>query len=113
VALTRLYADMIEKQAHVFIWIILARDLSAVDLADQEGICVAPHQRRWNKAHPYNDRSYLDIAQRFLNRVREERDFTVIKSEVQTNEDFPSTYHFWFCDFTETRADQEPRAPGA
>jgi hypothetical protein len=99
VALPRLYADMLNKRADGFVWIILSRDLSKIDNEAQERICVSALQRKWNKNHPYSDRSYLDIAERFLDKVRAEKAFSVIKEEIQTNGDFPSTYHFWVCEF--------------
>src|SRR5262249_38282149 len=102
VALPRLYTDMVHKKADVFVWIILARDLSKIDEGDQERICVSSFQRKWNKRYPYSDRTYLDIADRFLDRIRAEKPFSIIKEEIQTTGDFPSTYNFWLCEFTST-----------
>jgi hypothetical protein len=100
VALPRLYADMVTKGANVFVLVILSRDLSGLEEEAQERICLPGEQRKWNEKHPYGDRSYLEIADRFLNRVQVEKRFTVTKEEVQTTGLFPSTYHFWFCEFT-------------
>jgi hypothetical protein len=107
VHLPRLYADMAVKHADVFVWMIVSRDLSGV--VDDDGICLADEQRRWNAPHPYSDRSYLDIAERFLNRVLEEREFSVVKAEIQTTGDFPSTYHFWLCDFKQPGGEEVTR----
>jgi hypothetical protein len=99
VALHRLYTDMVCKKADVFVWIILARDLSKIDKDAQNGICVSTLQRKWNKQHPYLDRTYLNIADRFLDKIREEKQFSVIKEEIQTSGTFPSTYNYWLCEF--------------
>jgi hypothetical protein len=99
IALPRLYADMVNRVADVFVWIILSRDLSQVDENARTGICASGPQRKWNKTHTYSDRTYLNIAQQFLDKVRAEKEFSVIKEEIPTMADFPSTYHFWFCEF--------------
>jgi hypothetical protein len=97
---------MVQKQTDVFVWIILSRDLSNVSADALQRICLGKPQRNWNQKHPYSDRSYLSIAQRFLDKVRNEIEFSLTKDEIQTAGDFPSIYHFWICDIT--RRDQTP-----
>lgn len=99
VALPRLYADMVNKRADVVVWVILSRDLSGVDEDALQGICVSEFQKKWNKKHPYSDRVYLKIAERFLEKIRAEKSFSVLKEEIQTTGEFPSVYHFWLCEF--------------
>jgi hypothetical protein len=103
VALPRLYDDMVNKRADVFVWIILARDLSSVKGDADDDVCVSSYQRGWNKTYPYMHPRYLEVAERFLEKVRAETEFSLIKEEIQTSGAFQSTYHFWLCEFTKQR----------
>jgi len=49
--------------------------------------------------HPYRSSlAFLAVADSFLERMRTIRPFSVLKEAVETNGDFPSTYHFRICE---------------
>jgi hypothetical protein len=47
-----------------------------------------------------SDGELLTVADSFLKKLCAIRPFTLLKQDIQTNGDFPSTYHFRICDFT-------------
>jgi len=105
----RVYEDVCDKKPPIFIWIICARDLSKVVQDDLKRICIWREQRNYNKKHPYNsDRAFLIVVDRLLAELQAERPFSVLKEEIVTSGDFPSTYHFRICEFpTDGRHDAE------
>jgi hypothetical protein len=92
------------RLADVFVWIICSRDLTKVSPETLERICWAKsrQQRKWSEKYPYPDRTFLVIADSLLDKLKAERAFSVIKEEIVTNGDFPSTYHFRICEFSRT-----------
>lgn len=98
VTLPRLFSDMANKGANVFVWIILSRDLSRLTADAQQGIALSKRQLRWNRHHAYLDQTYLETADQFVKKVQVEKNCSVIKESVETVGNFPSTYHFWFFD---------------
>jgi hypothetical protein len=97
----RVCEDICGKQppTDMFVWTICSRDVSKLSDADRERICMCEQQLAYNKRHPYSDRTYLTIADGFLERLKPVRPFSVMKVEIETNGDFPCTYHFRICDF--------------
>ena len=96
----RIYEDTCVKRPDVFVWIICSRDLSKVVPDDLKRICLWREQRRYNATHPYaSDGELLTMVDSFLGKLQAIRPFSLLKQDVQTNRDFPSTYHFRVCDF--------------
>lgn len=96
----KIHADVCEKKPHIFIWIICSRDLSRVKSEDLKRICLGREQRKYNATRPYvSDGELLTVVDSFLDKLRDIRPFTLLKQDIQTNGDFPSTYHFRICDF--------------
>jgi hypothetical protein len=89
------------RLADIFVWIIHSRDLSKLSDDARGRINWSKVQCNWNKTHRYSDRYNLEIADRFLAKLKPVRRFSIAKSEIESNGDFPSTYHFRICDFRE------------
>jgi hypothetical protein len=102
-SMLKIYEDMCVKRPDIFVWTICSRDLSKVAADDRKRICVSKEQCEWNeRQHPYSDRDYLKVADGFLEKLKSQADsrqFSVLKEEIATNGNFPSTYHFRICDF--------------
>jgi len=99
----KVYKDVCKKRPHIFVWIILSRDLSKVPEPDLQRIGFGTEQRKYNKAQlncPKGDS--LIVIDRFLGLLQKERSFSLLKLDVETNADFPSTYHFRICEFPES-----------
>jgi hypothetical protein len=98
--------DMCEKETDIFVWIICSRDLSKVAPDDLKRICWSKAQCEWNAKYPQSAsaRDYLKVVDLFLDKVQaeSERPFSVLKEAIETNGDFPSTYHFILCEFSKT-----------
>jgi hypothetical protein len=63
-------------------------------------ICLGDKQCKYNATHPYaSNGELLTVADSFLEKLQAVRPFLLIKQDMQTNGDFPSTYHFRICDF--------------
>jgi hypothetical protein len=100
----RIYEDVCEKSPDFFVWIIYSRDLANVSETDLARICFGKELQKFNKKHPYETQGkLLDAADTFLQRLCEKRPFVVLKGEIVTNGDFPSTYFFRICDFAQSR----------
>jgi hypothetical protein len=108
-----LYGDMCVKKVHnrladIFVWVICSRDLSKVSADARKRICWATQQCKWSETNSYSDRTYLRIADRFLERMQVElrptRPFSVLSEDMETKGHFPSRYHFRICEFSKTGA---------
>jgi hypothetical protein len=98
--LAKIYEDACVKKPHIFVWIICSRDLSNVAPDDLKHICVGRAQRKYNATRPYvSDGELLTVADSFLGKLQVIRPFQLLKQDIPTNGDFPSTYHFRICDF--------------
>lgn len=98
--MAKIYEDVCVKKPHVFVWIICSRDLNKIAPDDLRRICQGREQRKYNTTRPYvSDGELLTVADSFLAKLHAIRPFTLLKQDVQTNGDFPSTYHFRICDF--------------
>ena len=96
----RIYDDVCVKKPDLFVWIICSRDLSKVAPDDLKRICIGRAQRKYNTTRPYvSDGERLTVADSFLAKLHAVRPFMLLKQDIQTNGDFPSTYHFRICDF--------------
>jgi hypothetical protein len=96
----RIYKDACIKRPDMFIWIICSRDLSKVAPGELKRICNGPEQRKYNATRPYaSDGESLTVVDSFLAKLQAIRPFALLKQDIQTNGDFPSTYHFRICDF--------------
>ncbi|HEY7327155.1 MAG TPA: hypothetical protein VH592_05935 [Gemmataceae bacterium] len=94
--MARILADVCVKRPDIFIWVICSRDLSKVVSDDLKRICYWRPQRKW----PYvSNGELLTVADFFLAKLHAERPFILLKQDIPTNGDFPSTYHFRICDF--------------
>jgi hypothetical protein len=92
----RIYDDVCRKEPDIFVWIICSRDLSKVAPDDLKRICGG----RWQRKRPYvSDGERLTQVDLFLSKLQAIRPFSLLKQDIQTNGDFPSTYHFRICDF--------------
>src|SRR5262249_16468988 len=96
----KVYEDVCEKKPDMFVWIICARDLTKVKSDHVKRICWSKVQCEWSARNPYADQSYLADADGFLEKLKTLRKFEVHRARIETNGDFPSTYHFRICDFT-------------
>ncbi len=98
----KIYEDVCVRTppTDLFVWIICSRDLSKLSPDDVNRICAGREQRRYNATHPYvSDGEPLTVVDSYLDRLQAVRPFSLIKQDIQTNGDFPSTYHFRICDF--------------
>lgn len=96
----RIYEDACVRKPHIFVWIICSRDLSKVAPDDLKRICRGRAQCKYNATRPYvADGELLTVADSLLTKLHAIRAFTLLKQDIQTNGDFPSTYHFRICDF--------------
>jgi hypothetical protein len=96
----KIYEDACIRKPHIFVWIICSRDLSKVGPDDLKRICRGRAQCKYNATRPYfSDGELLTVADAFLAKLRAIRPFSLLKQDIQTNGDFPSTYHFRICDF--------------
>jgi len=94
----KIYEDVCIRKPHIFVWIICSRDLSKVEPEDLERIVKGNEQRKF----PYvSDGERLTVADAFLTKLLDhaKRPCKVLKQDIQTKGDFPSTYHFRICDF--------------
>jgi hypothetical protein len=99
----RIYEDVCVRQPDMFVWIICSRDLSKVTREDRKRICLGPAQWRYNKKRPYSsDGERLTVVDSFLTKLQDIRTFSLLKEDIHTNGDFPSTYHLRICDFGES-----------
>jgi hypothetical protein len=98
--MAKIYEDACERKPHIFVWIICSRDLSKVAPDDLKRICFGAEQRKYNVTRSYaSDGELLTVADSFLTKLQAIRKFRLLKQDIQTNGDFPSTYHFRICDF--------------
>lgn len=95
------YKDVIIKRPDIFVWILCARDLSRLTEDDLSRVCVATHQRNYNRNRPYElDQEFLETVDTFFEKLQELRKFSIEKATTVTNGWFPSTYHLMICDFS-------------
>jgi hypothetical protein len=100
--MARIYEDVCERipLPHIFVWIICSRDLAKVGPEDLRRICCGTEQRKYNALHPYvPEGGALPMVDRLLSHLQAERSFSLLKQDIPTEGDFPSTYHFRICDF--------------
>jgi hypothetical protein len=83
----------------IFVWIICSRDLSKVAPDDLKRICFGREQCKYNATHPYSSDGEHPVVDSFFGKLQAVRQFSLLKQAIQTNRDFPSTYHFRICDF--------------
>jgi hypothetical protein len=95
----KIYEGACVREPDVFVWVICSRDLSGVAPDDLERICLGREQRRYNATHPYDPDDELLTVAEFLGKLHTVRPFSLLKQDLQTDGDFPSTYHFRICDF--------------
>jgi hypothetical protein len=98
--MAKIYEDVCVKKPDIFVFIICSRDLSNVTPDDLERICFGREQCKYNELHPYTpDGEHLTTVDSFLAKLHAIRPFSLLKQDIQTNRDFPSTYHFRICEF--------------
>jgi hypothetical protein len=96
----KVYEDVCVRKPDIFVWIICSRDLSKVSPDDLNRICRGHEQRKFNATRPYiSDGELLTKVDSFLGKLNAKRPFSLLKQDIQTIGDFPSTYHFRICDF--------------
>jgi len=89
-----------KPQPNILVWIICSRDLSQVAPADLDRICGGRDQVKYNATRPSGPGGDLpEVFDSFLAKLNGVRPFTLLKEDIPTNGDFPSTYHFRICDF--------------
>jgi hypothetical protein len=93
-----IWKDVIKKEPNIFVWIICARDLSALSDADRKRIVNSEPLKKYTYKC---DREYLAPAEQFLEFLKKFRPFRESWVEIETQGSFPSTYHFAICDFLE------------
>ena len=97
--MARIYEDVCVKKPRIFVWIVCSRDLSKVAPRDLKRIIHGPAQFKYNAAHPYSSSGKLPMVADFLNKLQSIRPFSLLEEDIQTNGDFPATYHFRICYF--------------
>lgn len=98
-----IYKDVISpKNADIFVWIICARDLDTLTDEDLKRVCVGRQQKRHNRDNPYGSDRFLLIVDAFLESLQQLRKFSVETATIATKGDFPSSYHFWLCEFAKS-----------
>jgi hypothetical protein len=96
----KIFKDVCEKKPDIFVWIICSRDLSKVTDDALKSIRRGREQRKYSAKHPYNsDGEFLTTVDLSLDKLRAIRPFTLLKQDIETMGDFPSTYHFRICAF--------------
>jgi hypothetical protein len=99
--LPRIWRDVCDKKPDMFVWIICSRDLGGIAEKDLNRIVNWKPLKKYRQTHAYKtDREFLVTADGFLEILRQIRSFSVLPAEIETNGDFPSTYHFRICEFT-------------
>jgi hypothetical protein len=84
----------------MFVWVICARDLSAVSKTELERICWSKQNLKYRRSVPYGaHRAKLRVIDGVLKLVQQFRPFMVVEAEIETSGLFPSTYHFRVCEF--------------
>jgi hypothetical protein len=103
----RILKDVRDKEPDMFVWIICSRDLSGFGKDALERVVNWKPLKQYRRLHPYKtDRGFLATVDGFLQLLQTLRQplsirpFSVSAAEVETNGDFPSTYHFRICEFT-------------
>jgi len=93
--------DACLKEPDIFVWKICSRDLSNLDDDRRSRICWEPAQRKYDARFLHSDRGFLNLANNLLTVLKRstKRVFSVQQMEIDTTGDFPSTYHFFICDF--------------
>jgi hypothetical protein len=95
-----IYKDVMVKHPDIFVWIICSRDLSKLTNDEISRVCIGVQQRRYNRDRPYeSNQEFLEVAEGFLTKLQELRNFSLEKTTIMTNGDFPSAYHLMSCDF--------------
>jgi hypothetical protein len=107
--MAKVYEDLCVRRPppDVFIWVICSRDLSQVLPSDLKGICFGREQHKFNLAAGTCPEP-LPIVDSYLELLRAERPFSLIKHQLTTHGLFPSTYHFRICDIGQV-ADANPQ----
>jgi len=92
----RICKDVYIKKPGIFVWILYSRDLSRIAPDDLDRVVDAGLQRSYSKKHHYSDRSWLTPADSLLKRLQVEavQPFEILEAKIETDGDFPSTYHF-------------------
>jgi hypothetical protein len=103
----RIFEDTCVRKPDIFVWIICSRDLSKVAPDDLKRICRGTLQCKYNARYPHGPEGELAVVDEFLQKLKAMRAFALVKQDIRTNGDFPSTYHFRICDF------HSHQAPGA
>lgn len=92
--------DVVDKQPDIFVWIISSRDLSALpENIIKNRVCVGTQQLRYIEKHRRRASDFLQVADDFLDRVKQLRRFAMKKFTLKTNRDFPNDYHVYICEF--------------
>ena len=98
-----IYRDVVVKRPDIFVWVLCARDLTKLTKDEMSRVCVGDHQRRYNKNNPYElNRAFLEVADGFLDKLNELRNFSLEQATVTTTGAFPSAYHLMLFTFADT-----------
>lgn len=97
-----IYNDVIIKRPGIFVWILCTRDLSKLSNDELSRICIATHQQWYNRSRPYeSNQRFLEVAEGFIAKLQELRNFSLEKIPLTANNGLPSVYYFMVCEFTE------------
>ncbi len=95
-----IYKDVIMKRPDIFVWILQSRELSKLTDDEIARVCVGNDQRNFNRNNPYeSSKEFLDVADGFLEKLKEYRQFSVEQTTLRIDCWFPSTYHLRICEF--------------
>ncbi len=95
--------DMLDKDTHIFVWIICERNLRELKADEGKLVCAYEQQQKYNEDNPYGSQSFREIAECFLGQLgclRQFSKFSRETAEITTRGFFPSRYHLNICEFT-------------
>jgi hypothetical protein len=101
------YKDVMENKAHIFVWVICARDLRDVvknnEVKDAHGrINQIEEQLKYNKRNGYGSTEFLKSVDLLLNKLQGLRPFSMddeVTITTSPRRHFPSTYYLRLCEF--------------
>jgi len=93
--------DIFIKTPRIFMLIILSRDLRTIKNTEPkllEQICWSKHETKYNEKYGYNNKGYLEVIERFFERIKKKNHSESAYLKIDTNTMFPSSYHIFLCD---------------
>lgn len=96
--------DVLDKSPDMFILIVCSRDLRKTSKDDPiflQRIGWWKYELRYNQDHGFNLETSIGVAKKYLDLLREAKHFNLENLSLDFTREFPSTYHFYLCGFSE------------